>query len=160
MPTPVPSPTIRLRPITPADLPLIYQQQLDPESNRIAVSNPRTPEAFAAHWAKVLDNPTLTTRAILADEVFVGTIGCFKLDGLDAVGYWLDRAHWGKGIATRALALLLAEVPTRPLHARAAATNIASIRVLQRNGFVITGHHLAPATDRFPACKEALLTLT
>ena len=53
--------------------------------------------------------------------------------------YWIDRARWGRSSATRALRLLLAELPTRPLHARAAADNAASIRVLTNCGFVACG---------------------
>ncbi|NOX59424.1 MAG: GNAT family N-acetyltransferase, partial [Planctomycetes bacterium] len=52
--------------------------------------------------------------------------------------YGLVQAYWGPGIASRALGLLLAEVPRRPLHATAAATNTASIRVLMKHGFVST----------------------
>ena len=43
---------IWLRPVQPGDLPRIYDLQLDPESNRMAVTIPRTREAFDSHWAK------------------------------------------------------------------------------------------------------------
>jgi RimJ/RimL family protein N-acetyltransferase len=154
-----PSPSIRLRPIEPADLPALFEFQLDPESNRMAVANPRDREAFQSHWDRNLGNPHNTSRAILADDQLAGSISCFPMDGLPSVGYWIARPHWNRGIATRAIALLLAEVPTRPLHATAAESNLASIRALQRNGFQITGSRFAPATDRFPACTETLLTL-
>jgi SAM-dependent methyltransferase len=45
---------VRLRLVQPGDLPLMYEMQLDPESNRMAVTIPRSREAFNAHWAKVL----------------------------------------------------------------------------------------------------------
>ena len=51
------------------------------------------------------------------------------------VTYWLGRSFWGRGIASAALALFLAELPVRPLFGRAAATNVASLRVLERSGF-------------------------
>jgi len=82
------------------------------------------------------------------------------MDGQDAVGYWIARAHWGRGLATRALTLLLGEVAIRPLHARVARTNVASIRVLERCGFTISGYRMSPPDDHFPACEEALLILT
>ena len=151
--------TIVLRPVQEADLPALFNQQLDPESNRMAVSNPRDEQAFAAHWTRIFADHETTARAIIADGVLAGTVSCFRMDGLPAVGYWIDREHWGRGIATRAVAALLSEVQTRPLHARAASTNRASIRVLERNGFVITGSRAAPADDRFPACIETLLLL-
>ena len=35
-----------LRPVQPCDLPRMYDMQLDPESNRMAVMIPRTEDAF------------------------------------------------------------------------------------------------------------------
>ncbi len=125
----------------------------------MAVVNPRSREAFDAHWQGVLKDPTIIARAITLDATLVGNISRVHRDGRDYVGYWIARSHWGQGIATRALTLLLREVTTRPLHAKAASSNLASIRVLQRCGFVITGQHFAPATDRFPACEETVFVL-
>ncbi len=151
--------SVRLRPVQPGDLPRMYEMQLDPESNRMAVTIPRTLEAFDAHWAKVLDDPGNTTRAVLLDGAFVGYVSCFPMDGQDHVGYWIDRAYWGLGIASRALHLLLREVATRPLVAAAATSNGASLRVLQKCGFVVERICLSPATDRYPECEEAVLVL-
>jgi len=81
------------------------------------------------------------------------------MDGEDHVGYWIDRAFWGKGIASRALHLLLQEVISRPLIATAAASNTASLRVLQKCGFVVERVQLSPASDRYPECEEAVLVL-
>lgn len=150
---------VRLRPVEAGDLPRMFALQLDPESNRMAVTIPRTREAFDAHWGKTLDAPKNTTRAILSDGTFVGTISCFPMDGEDHVGYWLDRTHWGKGIASRALQLLLQEVTTRPLVATAATSNAASLRILQKCGFVVERVQLSPASDRYPECEEAVLVL-
>jgi RimJ/RimL family protein N-acetyltransferase len=150
---------VRLRPMQSGDLPRVYELQLDPESNRMAVTTPRTREAFDAHWAKVLSDPSNTTRGILVGGEVVGFISCFPMDGQDHVGYWIDRAYWGRGIASRALHLLLREVVKRPLVATAATSNGASLRVLQKCGFVIEQIHLAPATERHPACEEAVLVL-
>ena len=125
----------------------------------MAVANPRNAASFNAHWAKALADPGVVARVILADDAVVGSISCFEMDGLKSVGYWIAKDHWGRGIATRALALLLEQVSIRPLHARAARTNVASIRVLERCGFAVTGYRHAPADDRFPACEEALLVL-
>src|SRR5581483_4101120 len=83
---------VRLRPVEPGDLPRMYDLQLDPDSNRMAVTIPRTREAFDSHWAKALADPSSTTRAILVGEAFVGYVSCFPLDGEDHVGYWIDRA--------------------------------------------------------------------
>ena len=148
-----------LRPVQPGDLPRMYAMQLDPEANRMAVTIPRTGEGFDSHWAKALADPGNTTRAVLVGEAMVGYISCFPMDGQDHVGYWIDRAYWGIGIASRALHLLLQEVTKRPLVATAATSNGASLRVLQKCGFVIERVHLAPASERHPECEEAVLVL-
>jgi RimJ/RimL family protein N-acetyltransferase len=151
--------SVRLRPVEAGDLARLYDLQLDPESNRMAVTIPRTREAFDAHWAKALDDTGITARVIFLGAAVVGFISCFPRDGADHVGYWIDRAHWGMGIASRALHLLLREVAKRPLFATAATSNGASLRVLQKCGFVVERVHLAPATERHPECEEAVLVL-
>jgi RimJ/RimL family protein N-acetyltransferase len=150
---------VRLRPVEPGDLPRVYEMQLDPESNRMAATIPRTREAFDAHWAKVLVDPGVTTRVVLIGETLVGTISCFPVGGEDHVGYWIDRGFWGRGIASRALHLLVGEVTKRPLVATVATSNGASLRVLQKCGFVVEKVRHSPATDRYPECEEAVLVL-
>jgi hypothetical protein len=122
------------------------------------VANARDPAAFTTHWERAMVDPAVTTRAILADGVLVGNVASFVMEGLPSVGYWIAREHWSRGIATRALALLLAEVPTRPLYARAARSNVGSVRVLERCGFVITGYEQSVGTERFPAGSGGLGT--
>jgi RimJ/RimL family protein N-acetyltransferase len=150
---------VRLRPVEAGDLPRMFEMQLDPDSNRMAVTIPRTREAFDAHWGKALGDPANTTRAVLFDGEVVGYISCFPMEGEDHVGYWIDRAHWGMGLASRALRLLLNEVTKRPLVATAATSNGASVRVLQKCGFVVGEVRHSPATDRYPECEEAVLVL-
>jgi Acetyltransferase (GNAT) domain len=61
---------------------------------------------------------------------------CWEQDGRLLVGYWVGREFWGRGLATAALAELVAEIPERPLHAWVASSNVGSIRVLEKCGFV------------------------
>lgn len=150
---------VRLRSVERDDLPRMYQMQLDPVSNRLAVTTPRSAEAFDAHWADALRDPSITAKAILLGDAMVGYISCFRRDGQANVGYWVSRGHWGKGIASRALELLLLEVPTRPLYAHVATSNGASLRVLQKCGFVVEWVQVSPASDRYPECEEAVLVL-
>jgi RimJ/RimL family protein N-acetyltransferase len=150
---------VRLRPIEPADLSRMFDLQLDPESNRMAVTIPRAREAFDALWATSLADPAATARAVLHDGAFVGYVSRFPADGQDHVGYWIDRAFWGMGIASRALSLFLREVVDRPLFATVATSNGASLRVLQKCGFVVESVRLSPAADRYPECEEAVLVL-
>src|SRR5262249_46574973 len=71
-----------------------------------------------------------------------GSIGAFVApwSGKLEVTYWIGREFWGKGIATKALAVFLSAVKARPLYARAAKDNIASLRVLEKCGFTIAGY--------------------
>ncbi len=151
---------VRLRPVTPADLSDLFRFQCDADGARMAAVVPRDSQSFASHWEKALIDRTIVARAITLDDVLVGHISCFNMDGLDSVGYWIARDYWGCGIATRALALFLQEVRKRPLHARVARHNAASIRVLERCGFVLTGYEHAPATERFLECEEAVFVLS
>lgn len=48
---------------------------------------------------------------------------------------------------------------TRPLHARAAADNAGSVRVLEKCGFTVTGTDRGYANARGAEIDEVLLTL-
>jgi RimJ/RimL family protein N-acetyltransferase len=125
----------------------------------MAAVHPREQEAFDVHWARALNNPAVVTKAIVEHGMLVGHICGFKVDGEDFVGYWIAKEHWGRGIATHALSLFLELVKARPIHARVARHNPASIRVLERNGFSLSGYQWSPGTERFIACEEAILVL-
>ena len=91
---------------------------------------------FDAHWAtNILGNPSNVTRTILVDGKVAGNIGSWQHGGLRFVSYWIGREHWGKGVATRALAAFLHVVNERPLYAHVARHNAGSIRVLEKCGF-------------------------
>lgn len=127
---------VRLRDIEPADLPVFYEHQLDAEATRMAAFRARDRAAFDAHWAKnVLGNPAAVNRTILVNGQVAGNIGSWAQDGARLVGYWLGREHWGRGVATRALAAFLHVMTERPLYAHVASHNVASIRVLEKCGF-------------------------
>ena len=81
------------------------------------------------------------------------------VDGGAEVTYWIDRALWGRGIAGRALRLLLDEVPVRPVYARAAADNAGSLRVLAKTGFEVIGEEIAYAPARGTQILEKVLRL-
>lgn len=129
---------VRLRSVEPDDLPIFYEHQLDADATRMAAFPARDRAAFDAHWATgILGNPAAVTRTILVDDHVAGNIGSWHQDGIRLVGYWIGKEHWGKGVATRALAAFLHVVTERPLHAHVAAHNVGSIRVLEKCGFRI-----------------------
>jgi RimJ/RimL family protein N-acetyltransferase len=125
---------VALRPVADGDLDALFEQMRDPEGVRMAAFTPEDPDdrnAFDAHMAMVRSSPDITLRAVICDGHLAGSIASFPAGGQTEVTYWIDRAAWGKDIATRALALLLELVPTRPLYGRAASDNVGSLRVLQ-----------------------------
>ena len=129
---------VRLRNIEPDDLPIFYEHQLDADATRMAAFPSRDRAAFDAHWAtNILGNPTAINRTIVADGQVAGNIGSWLQDGVRLVGYWVGKEHWGKGVATRALATFLHVVTERPLHAHVAKHNVGSIRVLEKCGFSV-----------------------
>ncbi len=131
---------VRLRDVIDSDLPIFFEQQLDPVANQMAAFPPRDREAFMAHWAKIMADENNILKTILYDDQVAGNIVSWEQpdeEGKREVGYWLGREYWGKGIATRALAAFLEIVKTRPLYAYAAKHNLASIRVLEKCGFTI-----------------------
>ncbi|UMO99458.1 GNAT family N-acetyltransferase [Amycolatopsis sp. EV170708-02-1] len=134
----------------------------DPESVRMAAFIARDPddrEAFDLHMAKLRTSPDLILRAVTGDGRFLGTIGRFFVDGDAEITYWIDRAVWGRGVASRALALLLEMVEDRPLYARAASDNLGSLRVLRKAGFAVVGTEIAYASARDAEIEETILRL-
>jgi len=149
---------VHLREVTEDDLPTLFEQQLDRDAVRMAAFPSRDREAFFAHWAKILRNEPVYIRAIVCDGQVAGSIMSFVRDGKQFIGYWLAKAHWGRGIASAALPQFLELLPMRPLHAYVAKHNPASLRVLQKSGFTICGE----GTFEFEGeqMEEFLLVLT
>ena len=153
---------VRLRPATDADADSAFEMTRDPEAVRMAAFTAADPDdraAFDARWLRHLNDPTIMLTAVEADGGFAGTVAAFTLDGDREVTYWIRRPLWGRGIATAALLLLVAAEPSRPLHARVAAANVGSRRVLARAGFVETGRETSYAAGAGRLVEELLLEL-
>lgn len=154
---------LTLRAVVATDVAIFFEQQRDPEANHRAAftaEDPSDRKAFETKWARILDDPTSITRTIVVGGEVVGNVMCFVQFGQPSVGYWIGREFWGRGLATRALAALLAEVETRPLHARVAKDNAASLRVLEKCGFAICGEDRGFAAARGAEIEEWLLELS
>lgn len=153
---------IHLRDVVDDDLPIFFEQQLDPGANHMAAFTSRDPtdyDAFLAHWARVRADETTINQTILVDGAVAGNIACFSDFGEPDVGYWLGREFWGRGIATRALAAFLRQAQVRPIFARAAKDNTASLRVLQKCGFAIIGEDKGYSHARGHDVEEYILKL-
>jgi RimJ/RimL family protein N-acetyltransferase len=154
---------VSLRAVIPTDLSVFFTQQLDPEANHQAAftaPDPTDRGAFDAHWARIGSEERVTIRTILLGEQVAGYVASYDLLGEPQVSYWLGREFWGRGIATRALAEFLTQVTERPLQARAARDHRASVRVLEKCGFVIQGFDRYFSHARGEEVEEVILTLT
>ncbi|MCB1035889.1 MAG: GNAT family N-acetyltransferase [Acidobacteria bacterium] len=133
------NPEISLRPAREEDFPFFFEHQADPVAAGMAVFVSRDREAFNAHWAKWSREPTTQLRAVLVRGQVAGSVVSWQADdGRHLLGYWIDRAFWGRGVASAALTLFLEEISLRPLSAHVAKTNLASIRILEKSGFTLT----------------------
>jgi RimJ/RimL family protein N-acetyltransferase len=147
-----------LRDVEPGDLPLLFEHQRDPEAVAMAAFRSRDRAAFEAHWAKFLSDDAVLKKAIIVDDQLVGSVLSFVRDEKREVGYWIDRAFWGRGIASRALAAFLQIEERRPLHAVVARHNAGSLRVAQKCGFKLPPSVDEPLTQ--PDGSPVLVTLT
>ncbi|MEV2241590.1 GNAT family N-acetyltransferase [Micromonospora sp. NPDC049891] len=153
---------LRLRPVHEDDLVEFFVHQLDPEANRMAAfgaEDPTDRRAFAAHWVRILTGPENLARTVTVDGAVVGHVLAFPVGDDIEVSYWIDPTRWGRGYATRALGALLREVSRRPLHARTATDNAASLTVLRRCGFVVKRTDRGYAPGRGQEIDEYILEL-
>jgi RimJ/RimL family protein N-acetyltransferase len=96
----------------------------------------------------IAKQPSPTVWAIEVNGEAVGGIGIELHADVERVsaeiGYWLGEAMWGRGIATEALKAITAEAFKRfditRLYALPFADHAASVRVLEKAGYVREGH--------------------
>jgi hypothetical protein len=101
---------VLLRQAVEADLPVLYEYQREPLAVAMAAFPARERDAFMAHWrTNVLGDPTTLTRVMVVDGQVVGYLLTWNGDGRRLLGYWVGERFWGRGIASQALALFVAE---------------------------------------------------
>ena len=146
----------------PSDIAVFFEQQRDPRCHWMAGFTSGRPEdwaGYAAHWHRLLSDPSVQKRAVLVDGDVAGHVLCFEQLGQREVSYWVGPAWRGCGVARTALARFLAEVEERPLHARVARDNARSLRVLQANGFAVCGEGRGHSAARGGEIGEFILRL-
>jgi len=98
-------------------------------------------EAFLEKITNGIKAGTGGSRAVMVDGALAGEMGWFTNElGELELGYMIGRAYWGRGIASRAIALNIAYLidllaPAK-IVARVMVENPASAKVLINNGFV------------------------
>jgi len=129
---------VALRPVEPLDAEIFYAHQADPVGAQMAAFASRDRAAYFDHWTRrVLEDPLNIVRTVIVDGAVAGNVVSWLDEDLGRLlGYWIGREFWGRGIATEAVRLYLAEEHERPLHAFVALHNTGSQRVLEKNGFV------------------------
>ena len=153
---------VSLRPVEDRDLDTLYLQVTDPESIRMAAftaEDQTDRRAFLDRTSRLRADTSVSHRVIDVDGVTAGTIGFFRIDDQSEVTYWVDRAQWGRGIASAALGILLAETAERPICARAASDNVGSLRVLEKAGFRRVGVDRGFAAGRGEEIEETIMRL-
>jgi len=143
---------------------VLHAFELDEASNELAGTKSRDWPTFRARWQQILADADgsvtgVTPRVILADGVVVGAVNIAPHEGRPSIGYWIGREHWGRGIATRAVELMLEEFTVRPLFATAGGHNLPSLRVLEKSGFVVESRQWTPETTRCVARETVTLVL-
>lgn len=128
---------VTLRDVLEADLPIFYEQQLDPQAVQMAGFPARDRDTFILHWEKILLDPSNILKTILFNDQVAGNIVSWKHEGEQEIGYWFGREYWSRGIATTALAEFLALIKMRPLYAYVVKHNSASRRILEKSGFIL-----------------------
>jgi RimJ/RimL family protein N-acetyltransferase len=153
---------IALREVRDGDLPFYWEYMSDPQAQRMAAFTGGyhyDREQFDRHWERIRADPGILARTVMDGDAVAGHAAVYGPPDEREVTYWIDRALWGRGVATAALTALLELEPTRPLYAHAVADNAGSIRVLQKCGFVVTGHDRGFAKARDGEVDEVALTL-
>ncbi|WP_300597552.1 GNAT family N-acetyltransferase [Niabella sp.] len=153
---------IVLQPTTVADLERFFIFQLDKEAIHLAAFTPKDPTdktAYLNKYTKLLGEPTVHMRTIMADNVIAGSISKFEMEGDAEITYWIDRNFWGKGIGTIALKQFLTLEKARPIFGRVAFDNMGSQRVLEKGGFVRIGKDKGFANARQEEIEEFIYKL-
>lgn len=153
---------IDLRALKKRDADAVFAMMREPEGVRMAAFTTEDPDdrtSFDEWMSRHRASPDVEMYVITEDGDFVGTAGAFTIDSDREVTYWVRRAQWGRGIATEALRILVSREPVRPLFARAAAANLASIAVLTKVGFTEVSRDTAYAPGVAADVEEIVFVL-
>lgn len=133
---------IRLRPISRNDASAITRLLAGDTELALQTATFPIPYTLADAYAFIERADPDQNFAIVAGDELVGGCGFKEEHGDVEIGYWIGRIHWGRGYATAAAELLAEEARRRGLrhvYAEVYVENPASMRVLEKAGFVREG---------------------
>lgn len=154
---------IKLKQTKAADLERFFEFQLDEEAGYLAAFTPKDPTnkiAYLEKYTKLLNETTVNMQTIFADEVIIGSISKFEMEGKAEITYWIDKDFWGQGIATMALKQFLTLETMRPIFGRVAFDNVGSQKVLEKCDFAKIGIDKGFANARQTEIEEFIYKLT
>lgn len=137
---------VELRGRTAEHVRVFWEKTQDAEIKRLFPGGASSVEE-ALRWFQEAEMPNAASygRTIFADGCYVGDIWCFGFEGEPATAGMLsfvvfEKTQWGRGIASEAVRLFLRDISERysldRLGAFVYSDNAASLRVLEKNGFV------------------------
>ena len=153
---------VTLRPTDHADLDFLFQFQLNKEARYLAAfigEDSMDKAAYLKKYTRLLSDPTVNNQTIMLANTIIGSVASFVQDGNRELTYWIDRNHWGKGVATAALQQFLRTELFRPIYGRVACDNIGSQKVLKRCGFLKIGTANDYAQARNSVIEEYIYAL-
>ena len=113
-----------------------------------AFAEVKTLDAFAEHWHRNAADSNNLFFAIVVDGLHVGSVGKWVMGETPELAYWIGADFVGKGLATRAVGEFLRVFTERPIFAHVVNDNPASIRVLEKNGFLLVDSFQSFASGR------------
>ncbi|WP_435236819.1 GNAT family N-acetyltransferase [Psychromonas sp. PT13] len=139
-----------LRPFQDCDFGRAYQLLSDPEVMRYSLNGPYSKQKSQSFIDQCIlkskkNEPTLFAVIDKKSMLFIGFCGFFsqKIQGKEELelGYRLLKDYWGKGLATEAVMAVknyaFSELGVTRLISLIETSNIASLRVSQKNGFKV-----------------------
>ena len=138
---------VTLRDRTAETVAVYFTKAQQPAIKQMLPQKATSVEEALADFAKT-QQPGATSygRTIYADECYIGDVWVYGMDLHDTPNAMLsycifEKEMWGRGAATESVRLLLEDVQERlglkTIGAFTYAANAASIRVLEKNGFVL-----------------------
>ena len=126
---------------------IYFEKANRPEIKKVLPQKAKTVEEALADYEKTrLPGATSFGQTILADGRYVGDIWCYCIDMEDEPNCMVsfcvfELESWSKGIATAALKLFIEAIRVKygvkTIGAFTYANNLASISVLEKNGFSV-----------------------